>query len=99
MYRRFLSVRRDISHQELQRSFVVIDYTRGMVLLAVMEKDGVELIAGLAQYQIIEGTLDADVSIVVRDDFQNQGIGSALLSYITQVAKKQGYWVYSRYPA
>ncbi|MFY9113979.1 MAG: GNAT family N-acetyltransferase [Dethiobacteria bacterium] len=90
MYRRFLSVRRDISHQELQRSFVVIDYTRGMVLLAVMEKDGVELIAGLAQYQIIEGTLDADVSIVVRDDFQNQGIGSALLSYITQVAKKQG---------
>ena len=27
---------------------------------------------------------------MVRDDFQNQGIGSALLSYITQVAKKQG---------
>ncbi len=90
MYKRFLSVRRDISHQELQKSFVVIDYTRGMVLLAVMEKDGIELIVGLAQYRIIEGTLDADVSIVVRDDHQNQGIGSALLFYIIQVAQKQG---------
>ncbi len=90
VYQRFLSVRRDMPHSEIQKSFVVIDYTKGMVILAVTEKAGVEEILGMAQYSIIEGTLTAEVSIVVRDDYQNRGIGSELLSYILQVGKKQG---------
>ena len=38
MYRRFMSVRTDMPHERLQ-NFVVIDYTREMVILAVVEHE------------------------------------------------------------
>ncbi len=90
LYRRFMSIRRHIPRQELQKHFVVIDYTREMVLLAVRQYLGQEVVTGLAQYCIGENTLSAEVSIVVRDDFQNKGIGFELFSYLVTVAKKQG---------
>ncbi len=90
LYRRFLTIRRHMPHEELQKHFVVIDYTREMILLAVKTYLGHEVITGMAQYCIDESALSAEASIVVRDDFQRKGIGLELLSYLTSVAKKQG---------
>jgi len=90
MYNRFMSARRDMPHEDLQSYFVVINYTKGMVILAVREQEGVEQIVGMGQYQIIDDSLTAEISIVVRDEFQSKGIGTELLTYITQVARKQG---------
>jgi RimJ/RimL family protein N-acetyltransferase len=61
-----------------------------MAILAVRQYLGQEVISGLAQYCIIENSLSAEVSIVVRDDFQGKGIGFELLSYLVVVAKSQG---------
>ncbi len=90
IYQRFLTVRRQLPREELQKRFVVIDYTREMVILAVKRYLGQEVIAGIAQYCIGESDLSAEVSIVVRDDFQGKGIGFELLSYLVRVAKNQG---------
>jgi len=90
IYQRFLTGRRQLSHEELQKRFVVIDYTREMVILAVKRYLGQEVITGIAQYCIEENNLSAEVSIVVRDDFQTKGIGFELLSYLVTVAKNQG---------
>ncbi len=90
IYQRFLTGRRQLSHEELQKRFVVIDYTREMVILAVKRYLGQEVITGIAQYCIGENNLSAEVSIVVRDDFQTKGIGFELLSYLATVAKNQG---------
>lgn len=90
LYQRFLSLRRHLPRKELQKHFVVIDYTREMVILAVRRYLGQEVITGIAQYCIGENTLSAEVSIVVRDDFQSKGIGFELLSYLVTVAKRQG---------
>ncbi len=90
IYQRFLTVRRQLSREELQKRFVVIDYTREMVILAVKRYLGQEVITGIAQYCILENSLSAEVSIVVRDDFQGKGIGFELLSYLVTVAEKQG---------
>jgi len=90
IYQRFLTGRRQLSHEELQKRFVVIDYTREMVILAVKRYLGQEVITGIAQYCIGENNLSAEVSIVVRDDFQTKGIGFELLSYLVTVAKNQG---------
>ncbi len=90
MYQRFLSIRRHLTRKELQKHFVVIDYTREMVILAVRRYLGQEVVAGMAQYCIGKNTLSAEVSIVVRDDFQNKGIGFELLSYLVTVAKGEG---------
>jgi acyl-CoA hydrolase/GNAT superfamily N-acetyltransferase len=89
MYSRFISLRTDMHHDRLQ-PFVVIDYTREMVILAVVQEEEKELIVGMAQYTIDEATLTADVAFVVRDDCQGKGIGSTLLDYVTYLAKKSG---------
>lgn len=89
MYHRFISTRADMPHERLQR-FVVIDYTREMVILAVIRDGEREEIVGMGQYFIDDSTHTAEVAFVVRDDYQDQGIGSELLSYLTFLAKKSG---------
>jgi RimJ/RimL family protein N-acetyltransferase len=61
-----------------------------MVLLAVIEQGEKEDIAGVGQYGINEATHTAEVALVVRDDYQNKGIGTELLSYLTYLAQKHG---------
>jgi len=89
LYRRFMSVRTDMPHERLQE-FVVIDYTKEMVILAIMAHDEKEEIVGVGQYAIDEATHTAEVALVVKDDDQNQGIGTEVLSYLTYLAKRQG---------
>ena len=89
LYRRFLSMLKSISHHRLQE-FTVIDYTVDMVILAILQQDEKETIAGVGQYGIDEVTHTAEVAFTVRDDYQNQGIGSELLSYLTLLAKRRG---------
>jgi len=89
MYRRFISVRKDMPHERLQE-FTIIDYSKEMVILAVLNQREKEEIVGLGQYGIDEATHSAEVAVVVKDDYQNKGIGTELLSYLTYLAKKQG---------
>lgn len=89
IYQRFLAAKRDMPH-EMRQSFVAIDYAKKMVILAAFEKDGKETVAGLGQYDINRDMYTADVALLVRDEYQNQGVGAELLSYITYLAKKQG---------
>ncbi len=89
LYRRFISTRVDMHHDRLQ-PFVVIDYTKEMVILAVLEQEEKELIVGMAQYLIDENAHTAEVAFVVRDDYQGKGIGAVLLSYVTYLARKSG---------
>lgn len=89
MYHRFISTRADMPHERLQK-FVVIDYTKEMVVLVVVQKEDKEEVYGMGQYFIDENTHTAEVAFVVRDDYQNQGIGAELLAYLTYLAKRKG---------
>jgi acyl-CoA hydrolase/ribosomal protein S18 acetylase RimI-like enzyme len=89
LYRRFISVRKDMPHECLQE-FVVIDYTRQMVILAVIPRGEKEEVVGVGQYGMDETTHTAEVGFAVKDDYQNKGIGSELLFYLTFLAKRQG---------
>ncbi len=89
IYRRFLSARKDMPHERLQ-DFVVIDYTAEMVILAVIEEEEREFAVGVGQYGIDPETHTAEVALVVRDDYQKQGIGTELLDYLTVLAKRRG---------
>ncbi len=89
MYNRFISKRSDMHHDRLQ-PYVVIDYTKEMVILAVLQQEEKELIVGLAQYVIDEKTHTAEVAFVVRDRYQGKGIGSTLLTYVTYLGQKRG---------
>jgi ribosomal protein S18 acetylase RimI-like enzyme len=89
LYQRFISARKDIPHQVLQR-FVAVDYFQKMMLVAVMEEHDKVSICGLGQYDINSDMFTAEVALVVRDDCQNRGIGAELLSYLAYLAKKRG---------
>ena len=89
LHRRFISERKDMPHEWLQ-SFVVIDYTREMVILAVLKKGEKEEVIGMGQYGIDEGTRTAEVAFAVRDEYQNKRVGLEILKYLTFLAKRQG---------
>ena len=89
LYRRFISVRKDTPHERLQ-DFVVIDYTKEMVILATIKDAEVEKVVGVGQYGINETNHTAEVALVVRDEDQNKGVGLELLSYLTYLAKREG---------
>ncbi len=88
-YYRYHSIRRDVPHEALLDQ-VVIDYSKEMVILAVLEHPEREEVVGLGQYGMNPDTLTADVGVVVRDDYQNMGLGEELLSHLTYIAKKNG---------
>ena len=88
LYRRFISVRRDMPHERLQR-FVNVDYTVDLAILAVIEQRDREQVIGLGQY-FRESTHIAEVALVVRDEYQNRGVGTELLSYLTYLAVRRG---------
>jgi acyl-CoA hydrolase/GNAT superfamily N-acetyltransferase len=87
--RRFLSKRKDMPHERLQ-DFVIIDYTREVVILGVVGSEENELIVGVGQYGIDEESHTAEVAFAVRDDHHNRGIGQEMLSYLTYLAKREG---------
>lgn len=89
LYRRFISMRQDMPHERLQE-FVVIDYTKEMVILATVREGEVEKVVGVGQYGINEENRTAEVALVVKDEYQNKGIGWELLSYLTYLAKREG---------
>ena len=89
MNRRFISSRIDMPHERLQ-DFVVIDYSKEIVILAVTGTAEKELIVGVGQYSINPGSHTAEAAFAVRDDFQNRGIAQELLSCLTNIARKEG---------
>jgi RimJ/RimL family protein N-acetyltransferase len=76
-------------HERLQ-DFVVIDYTKEVLLLVIIGDQESQLITAVGQYAIDENTHTAEVAFAVRDDQQNRGIGFELLKYLTYLAKRQG---------
>lgn len=89
IYKRFAFSRTDMPHERLQE-FVVIDYSKEMVILAIVVQGVREEVVGVGQYAIDNATNMADPAIVVRDDFQNRGVGRAILEYLTELAQKHG---------
>ena len=89
LHSRFMTVRKDIPHK-MRQKFVVIDYTREMVILACVMKHDMETVVGIGQYIRWEDRNYADVAFAVRDDYQGKGIGGALLDYIILLVKNEG---------
>jgi GNAT superfamily N-acetyltransferase len=89
LYQRFISARKDIPHETLQK-YVAVDYFSKMVLVALVEDGGRESICGLGQYGMNSDLYTAEVALVVRDDCQKKGVAGEMLSYLTFLSKRQG---------
>lgn len=89
LHRRFMSQRSAVPH-ELRQDFVVIDYSRELVILAIVTEKDKEIVVGMGQILRDENALNAEVAFAVSDDYQNMGVGTELLSYLTLYAKHIG---------
>jgi acyl-CoA hydrolase/GNAT superfamily N-acetyltransferase len=91
LYRRFISSRKDIPHERLQE-FVIIDYTSDMIILAELAQEDVaeKMVVGIGQYNIDEMTHTAELSFAIRDEYQGQGVGTELVTYLAYLGRKRG---------
>ncbi len=89
-YFRFLSTMAELSPTMLAR-FTQVDYDREMAIVAVAaDENGRERIIGVARYLLNPDAVTAEFALAVADEFQGQGIGSALMKRIATIARDRG---------
>jgi RimJ/RimL family protein N-acetyltransferase len=84
-FRRFFASKRDFTEQEIE-FFLDVDFVNHVALVAVMEENGRPAIAGGARYIIVQPE-KAEVALAVVDQYQGQGIGTALICHLATIAR------------
>jgi RimJ/RimL family protein N-acetyltransferase len=88
LYRRFFGAKRGFTSEE-EKFFLEVDFVKHVALVAVLEEaDRPAIIAG-GRYVVIEPA-KAEVAFVVIDQYQGQGIGTALLRHLARIATQGG---------
>ncbi len=86
---RFFQPVASFPHKFIQ-DFTTIDYSKDMSIAALVQDTGGETIIGVAHYFLNPDNNRAEVSFLVRDDWQAKGIGSDLLGMMAEIARKRG---------
>ena len=79
-----------ITHERLA-ALTFVDYDREIALVAIDESGDEPKMVGVGRLEMLSGTKEvAEFGILVADDYQRQGLGSALLSRMLDVGKQEG---------
>ncbi len=88
-YYRFMSNIIRIPQKQIQ-NFVYIDYRSDMAIVGTLPEAHGEEIVAIGRYYLNPRTNLAEVAFIVRDNWQNRGIGTFLLKYLITIAKQNG---------
>jgi len=90
IYLRFLDFAKELSDK--QACFLAeVDYQQRMALVGVIQEEGEERLAAVARYDMLPDRLGlAEAAIVVRDDYQNRGLGTQIMLKLIQYACAHG---------
>jgi len=72
------------------RRLASVDHCRRLAVVAEDEGAGCAGVVALASFSAVDETT-AEVAVVVQDDWQRQGVGTALVSTILDAAEKRGF--------
>lgn len=89
LYRRFFTLRRNLLYEILQK-FFIINLNIENKILVVIDQNKKEEVVGVGQFHICSDASLAEVALIVSDNYQNEGIGRELLTYMMQLAKDRG---------
>lgn len=89
-YLRFMNAIEELSPQMLSR-FTQIDYDREMAFIALAQNTAKQMVeVGIARYTMNPDGQSCEMAMVVRDDYQHEGIGKLLLHALIEQAKRKG---------
>jgi GNAT superfamily N-acetyltransferase len=86
---RFFQPVKAFPHRFIQ-DFTAIDFSRDMAIVGMVQDLGGDQIVGVAHFYLNPATHHAEVSFLVRDDWQAKGLGTHLLEILTDIARKRG---------
>jgi len=86
---RYLTHTVAFAHSHIQQ-LTNIDYKNDLAIVGVVPSVSGEDVVAIAQYFLDPHTQAAEVAFVVQDEWQQKGMGTFLLDYLTQTAKKRG---------
>ncbi len=89
VYYRFMSQQNRFTHKQIQ-DFVYIDHRKDVAIVGtVPEAHGDDIIC-VGRYYLDEETNRAEVAFIIRDDWQNKGLGTYLYRHMAEIAKRNG---------
>ena len=89
VYYRFMSHMTKLSRKQVQ-DFIYIDHRTDVAIVGTVPEAHGEDIVAIGRYYLDQTTNYAEVAFVVRDTWQNRGIGAFLLGALINIAKRQG---------
>jgi acyl-CoA hydrolase/GNAT superfamily N-acetyltransferase len=89
VHTRYFTYTMTFPHRDVQR-LTNIDYNQNLAIVGVVPGPGDEEIVAIAQYFLDPKTGAAEVAFIVQDEWQQKGMGTFLLAYVTQVARQRG---------
>ncbi|MBU0479650.1 MAG: GNAT family N-acetyltransferase [Proteobacteria bacterium] len=89
VYYRFMTHKTKFSHQQVQ-NFVYIDHRQDVAIVGTVPEAHGEDIVAVGRYYLDPKSNRAEVAFVIRDDWQNHGIGTFLFKHLVALAKRSG---------
>jgi len=86
---RYMTHTMTFPHKDVQQ-LTNIDYRRDISIVGVVPGVSGEQIVAIAQYFLDPKTQAAEIAFIVQDEWQQRGMGTFLLDYVTQIAKQRG---------
>ena len=72
-------------------AYVTVDYKNEMNIVATTKGERLESLIAMGSYVRIPSTQTAEVALVVRDDWHNKSLGTRMLEYLVEIAKKREF--------
>jgi len=86
---RYMTHTMTFPHKDVQQ-LTNVDYQQNLAIVGVVPRVSGEEIVAIAQYFLDPKTQSAEVAFIVQDEWQQKGMGTFLLDYVTQIAKQRG---------
>ncbi len=89
LFYRFMTRQQKFSHKQIQ-DFVYIDHRKDVAIVGTLPEAHGEDIIAMGRYYLDEKTNLAEVAFVIRDEWQNRGLGRFLFKHLVTIAKRNG---------